>query len=103
MASTPYERGRNFEYRTKKHLEALGYLVARSPASKSPFDLIAIVGSYDDQPLPVVKLVQCKLDGRFSKRERNELSKLADSYGLEAWLARPGAKRRGVELIQVTE
>ncbi len=91
---TAYTRGREFEYRTKKHLEALGYFVLRSPASKSPVDLIALGED--------VKLVQCKLSGKFPKKEREELTALtAKVKGASAWLARPGAKRRGVELIQV--
>ncbi len=98
--ATPYERGRSFEYRVRNHLQALGYLVARSPASKSPFDLIAISESYNG-PCPNVHLIQCKLDGRFSKKDRGELAGIARRYGLSAFLAAPGAKRRGVELIQV--
>ena len=51
-------RGADAERKCRKVLEGLGYIVVRSAASKSPWDLIA-VGSKD------VRLVQCKLTRRW--------------------------------------
>ncbi len=93
---TSYTKGRAFEYKCKKHLEALGYLVSRSPASKGPFDLIAI---WESSIGPGVALIQCKRAGKISKKDRDELVALAKTVGAESWLAYPVAKRRGVELI----
>ncbi len=98
--ATPYERGRSFEYRVRNHLQSLGYLVARSPASRGPFDLIAV---WESSIGPGVALVQCKLAGKISKKELAELVALAKTVGAESWLAYPGANRRGVELVPVTE
>ena len=38
---TNYKRGYNLEYKAKKMLEAAGFMVFRSPASKSDADIIA--------------------------------------------------------------
>lgn len=42
MASTNYRTGYEAEQRAKKQMETWGFLVVRSAASKSPFDLIGI-------------------------------------------------------------
>ncbi len=48
-----YRKGYLFERKTKLFLEERGFLVIRSPASKSPYDLLAIK---DDLKL----FIQCK-------------------------------------------
>lgn len=98
-----YRDGRQFEYRTRDHLQTLGYFVMRSPASKSPIDLVAIRRGE-------VLLVQCKKGGALPPGEWNELFDLADSvgavpilaacpaaYGVECWRLlerKDGSKRR---------
>jgi Holliday junction resolvase len=67
-----YRRGREFEYRVRDHLKAHGYFVLRSPASKSPIDLVAI------RPGEVL-FVQCKRGGSLGPGEWNRLWELAES------------------------
>ncbi len=88
--ATPYQRGTAFEHRVKAELEKAGYLVMRSPGSKSPSDLVAIPpvsgpGSWvlDGRPL----LVQCKLRGVISRAERKALRELAAKYMATSILA----------------
>lgn len=84
--STPYQRGAAFEHRVKNFLESEhDYLVTRSPASKSPFDLLAMCPGHDG--LPHVYLIQCKLRGVISPRDRLALVELAERYGAHAILA----------------
>ena len=68
MAKTPqakaYQRGRNFEYRVKKDMEKRGYLVLRSPASKSPVDLYCMKKNE-------LVFIQCKLNGVIGVTEWN--------------------------------
>jgi len=75
-----YRLGRSFEYRTRDHLRGLGYFVLRSPASKSPIDLVAI------RPGRVL-LVQCKRNGALAPGEWNELFDLAETCGAVPILA----------------
>ncbi len=39
--TTPYQRGRAFEYRVRNHLIKLGYTAWRSYASRGPYDIRA--------------------------------------------------------------
>lgn len=71
-----YRLGRAFEYAIRDRLKAVGYFVMRSPASRSPIDLVAIAPS-------VVLFVQCKRGGSLPPGEWNELFDLAESVG--AW------------------
>ena len=87
MASTAYEVGRRFEYRTRDYLQKLGYVVCRSPQSRSPYDLIA-VGKH------VVMLVQCKVDSYIPPAEWNELYRLAHSVHAVPVLVGKDSKRR---------
>jgi Holliday junction resolvase len=66
--NTAYKRGRQFEYRVKKHFEKLGYYVIRQYASKGAQDLTAIKQMYieignerlQDVTASEVLLIQCK-------------------------------------------
>lgn len=71
-----YRLGRAFEYAIRDRLKALGYFVMRSPASKSPADLVAIAPG-------AVLFVQCKRGGTLPVGEWNELFDLAGSVA--AW------------------
>jgi len=89
--STPYQRGAAFERRVQSELEAEGWLVTRSPASKSPYDLVALRRREGLRPEPGHNgqdlLIQCKLRGSISRREIEVLCELAWAYGAEAVLA----------------
>lgn len=69
-----YQRGRDFEYRVKKDMEKRGYLVLRSPASKSPVDLYCIKQSG-------LVFIQCKLHGQIGVPEWNAFFNLCKSVG----------------------
>lgn len=75
-----YIRGRHFEWRVRDHLIKQGYFVSRSPASRSPVDLIAIKKGEG-------LLVQCKTTPRLSKKDAQILKSLADSIGFKAILS----------------
>ena len=51
---TPYQRGRAFEYKTKRDLEERGIHVLRSSGSHSPVDLVGISPG-------AVLCIQCKM------------------------------------------
>lgn len=70
MANAAYRKGRQFEYRCRDYFSRLGYLVVRSPQSRSPFDLL-MIGPGE------VFLVQCKVNGSLSPAAWNELLDLA--------------------------
>lgn len=72
--STKYRLGRALEYRVRDHLKAQGYVAMRSPASKSPIDIIAI------KPGQVL-FIQCKRGGALPPKEWNEIYDLAVSAG----------------------
>lgn len=93
MARTNYQRGREFEYRTRKRLKEMGAVyIMRAASSKGAADLIALWPGY--HPLPdwdIVAshpwLVQCKMDGKLPKKEREELQRLHTVTGARAVLA----------------
>jgi Holliday junction resolvase len=72
--STKYRLGRQVEYRFRDILRANGYFVMRSPASKTPIDLIAIKTGQ-------VLMIQCKRSGALPVKEWNALYDLALSCG----------------------
>jgi len=85
--TTLYRRGRRFEYRVRDYLQAAGYFVLRSPASRSPIDLLAVGKG---QSL----FVQAKRSGYCGPQEWNELLGLAESVqGAVPLLVEPGGKR----------
>lgn len=71
-----YRLGRAFEYAIRDRLRDVGYFVMRSPASRSPIDLMAVAPG-------VVLMVQCKRGGALPVGEWNDLYDLASSCG--AW------------------
>jgi Holliday junction resolvase len=74
MSAAEPAAGRRFEYRIRDMLRANGYWVMRSPASKSPIDLVAI------KPGQVL-FVQCKVNGRLGPAEWNTLMDTAEAAG----------------------
>lgn len=83
MSTLSYQRGYALEWKTKKLLEKKGYLVTRSPASKSESDLIAF-----DKTRKL--LVQCKKTGKKGKNlyiyKLGELMKSAQKHGAKPLL-----------------
>lgn len=72
--STKYRLGRALEYRVRDVLKDAGYFAMRSPASKTPIDIIGI------KPGQVL-MVQCKRGGSLPPKEWNALYDLALSCG----------------------
>lgn len=68
--------GYRFEHRCQKYLRDNGYFVMRSPASKSPIDLVAI------KPGQVL-FVQCKTNGRLDPDGWNALMDAAEPAGAQ--------------------
>lgn len=79
-STSRYRRGRAFEYRVKASLSGAGYFVLRSPASRSPLDLVAIKPG-------VVLFVQCKTSGALPPSEWNAVYDLAKGTGAVPLLA----------------
>lgn len=86
--NTAYKRGRQFEYRVKKHFEKRGYYVVRKYASKGAEDLIAIKNvemlDHTSKHLSEVFLIQCKnlkVEKKLSKKDANRLKILAKQVG----------------------
>lgn len=72
---TNYIKGRAFEYRVRRFLEAHGWKVFRMAGSKTKADLIAYSGRGK------AYFVQCKAKGSFGSKERKEFLSLAESCG----------------------
>jgi Holliday junction resolvase len=83
MSTLSYKRGYSLEWKTKKLLEKSGYMVMRSPASKSESDLIAFDSARKF-------LIQCKKTGKKGKDlyiyKLGELMKSAQKYGAKPLL-----------------
>jgi len=96
MARTNYQRGREFEYRTRKRMTEMGAAyIMRAASSKGAADLIALWPLtmdcvYDGQ----VWLVQCKMDGRLPKKEREELLRLSSLTGARAVMSHKNKRGR---------
>ncbi len=69
-----YRLGRAVEYRIRDHLRKLGWFVMRSPASKSPLDLIAVRAGG-------VLFIQAKRSLALGPKEWNQVYELATSVG----------------------
>jgi hypothetical protein len=116
---TQYQRGADFERKTRDHLiHDLGAsYVVRAAGSRGIADLVAffpaegaVVNSRtftsDDNAeehyrmfsvaLPIVWLVQCKRDGRISDEDRELLCSLTAATGTVPYLAWPRQEGRGV-------
>ncbi|MEM3412009.1 MAG: restriction endonuclease [archaeon] len=80
---TNYRKGYKFEYRLKTYFEKNGFLVLRSPASKSPLDLVVISKNKD------LFFIQCKKSSKDKIYVYNlkELLELAKRYKAKPLLA----------------
>ena len=83
MSTLSYKRGYSLEWKTKKLLEGQGYMVMRSPASKSESDLIAFDSARKF-------LIQCKKTGKKGKSlyiyRLGELMRSAQKHGAKPLL-----------------
>lgn len=96
MSLTNYQLGRAFEYRVRDLLKEHGWYVTRSAQSKGPADLVAVQSG-------VIMFVQCKRDGKMGPKEWNEFWDVCQRAGAIPILARTKAKRRGTELMELTQ
>ena len=90
MGNRAYNRGRQFEYQVKNHLEKRGFFVVRSAGSKGLFDLIAVSKG-------VVLAIQCKLGANISKQKVEETVATAKKHGMIpvlAYSAKHGRNRK---------
>lgn len=71
---TKYRLGREIEYRVRDYLKANGFIAMRSPASKTPIDVMAVRKD-------VVLMVQCKRGGALPPKEWNALMDVAKPVG----------------------
>jgi Holliday junction resolvase len=95
-----YAKGREFEHWVQRFLEAKGYFVVRSAASKSPCDLVAIRQVGRERPL----LVQCKRGSKgMSQGQRLQFAVFVQRSQCQAVLA-SRKDRQGPEfwLLSVT-
>lgn len=77
MSNPSYVKGRRKEYKIKKKLEEIGYIVTRASGSHSPFDLVAI-----SNHTSLIRFIQAKPDN-FSKKAKLRLQKEYE------WMNRP--------------
>jgi Holliday junction resolvase len=78
--ATPYIRGRRFDYRVQRFFRKLGWFVVRQPHSAFP-DLVALRRG-------AVLLIECRMTGTISRKERRALVTLArDNLGGDALMA----------------
>jgi Holliday junction resolvase len=112
--NTAYKRGRNFEYRVKKHFERNGYYVVRKYASKGAEDLIAIKKAGTDLldyqknelkyvTLSEVLLIQCKnlkVEKKLKREDAERLIALAKQCGATPLLA--SNQNHKLNIIEVT-
>ena len=81
-----YRKGYYYERKVKRFLLSEGYLVWRSPGSKSPIDIIAIDNKGN------VRLIQVKSHKNIKKEEIETLKELAKKYenvpnvDIELWI-----------------
>ncbi len=91
MARTNYERGRDFEYRVKRALEGLGFVVVRCAGSK-PVDLVAL------RPGRVL-FVECKKSGYIDIAQKVYGAGLARKAGASYLVVTPGNLKRVIERL----
>lgn len=93
---TRYVHGRRFEYRARDDLKRHGYFVMRSPASKSPLDLIAVREGH-------CVMVQCKRSGALPPSEWNAMYDLAVSCGAVPIMAMEALGNRGCSYFRMLD
>lgn len=90
-----YKRGRDFEYAVKHNLEKNGFVCMRSPASKSPADLMAVRHGK-------TIFVQCKLHGALPPAEWNAFIDYAEKAGVSPIMAARKKTGTGIDYFLLT-
>lgn len=90
-----YKKGRDFEYRVKRHMEKLGYTVVRSYASKTPADLTAVKNGR-------AVFVQCKLHDFYNVDEWNKYIDYCDNAGALPIYATRSRDGSGIDYFIIT-
>jgi len=78
--ATNYERGRAFEYRIKSLLEEDGWYCWRTPASKSPVDIIAVKNGK-------FIVVQAKAKSLVANRDKLQLKEFCELVKCKGFIA----------------
>ncbi|RLE85043.1 MAG: hypothetical protein DRJ96_08350 [Thermoprotei archaeon] len=73
MVNRRYERGRRFEHRVRRLLEAAGWVVIRAAGSR-PIDLVAMKRG-------AILMIECKKGGRISREQMEYQAELARRAG----------------------
>ena len=94
MPNPRYDAGARFERRVKEYLESKGFWVCRSAGSRSAIDLLAIKAGE-------IMLCQCKVDGRLSQVEREQLLELEQETGGYAVIASRDGRRIKMMRLEV--
>ena len=94
--NSKYRAGRSFEYRVKRDMEAAGFNVIRSYASKGPADLTATNGGR-------IVYVQCKLHGTMGVTEWNRFMDYCDKGGGMPVLARRADDGNGIAYFELLD
>lgn len=91
-----YRRGRQFEYAVRDLLRGAGFFAQRSPASKSPVDILAVRTG-------AVWMVQCKRAGQLGVADWNELFETATRAGAVPVLATCECGRGSTKFFELTD
>jgi hypothetical protein len=103
--ATNYQRGRQFEYRTRDKLLKMGAAyVMRAASSKGAADLIALWAVPRSQRADAVWVIQAKRDGKLPRKEREALLAIARIAPVaRPVLAKTGPDGRGVVFIDLND
>lgn len=93
MTNVFYRKGYRFELRVKKKLEKRNFYVIRSARSHGIFDLVAIREGK-------VYGIQCKTDGRLSKKLKDTIIEISKKHKITPLLA--FSNKRQIEFIDLT-
>lgn len=88
-----YRKGRGFEYEVRDLMSKNGWLVVRAARSK-PVDLVCIKSGK-------VVLIECKYGNYISKKERDNLRRMAKRYGAIAVLAYRFKGKKKISMIDL--
>jgi len=93
-----YRCGSSFERRLRKYLEDAGFFVVRAAQSRGLTDLIAVkapeatvASPASPDPVSVARLYSCRIHGRWSGQEKQDLYALAKQTNSTAYLVSRGA------------
>jgi len=97
MPNRAYVKGRNFEYRVRDQLRKDGFVVLRQAKSSFP-DLYAI--RFGNDLRHDIRIVECRVDGYLSPRERYEMLHMAARIGATPMVALRKGRRLVLEVLK---